>query len=464
MNKPKIIFRADASATIGYGHLVRSLALAGMLKYDFHLTFATREPTESIKEQILQDCDEIIVLDNDKHLQQLINMLTGNEIVVLDNYFFTTEYQRQIKAKGAKLVCIDDMHDKHYVADVVINHGISDPSKFSIEPYTKLCLGLEWALLRKPFRTLPKQSYHRQKGHIAIAFGGSDIHNLTEKYCNILAQETQVTKITAIVGEAYEHLTKLKGLNKVEVKMRLTAGQMAEMFRTVEFAILPTSTICIEAIACNCPVYAGYYVDNQIEYYKELKQQNRIHPLSNMLKGHTLQLDNTHTHHNAIVFNNYTSVFKALSLNIVNYVDMNPEQNQQVWQIRNLPQIRECMTNPNPFSFESHCNFVKTLKNSTTKLYWAIFQNNEFVGAYYVIGIHNKSGERGLFLNPEYWGKGYAETIEHQLFCTLKQQYKITTLRAEIKQINAKSLSYHHKLGYTTTSKENQTVLMSKII
>ena len=29
------------------------------------------------------------------------------------------DYQRAIKQKGCRLVCVDDMHDKHYVADVV---------------------------------------------------------------------------------------------------------------------------------------------------------------------------------------------------------------------------------------------------------------------------------------------------------------------------------------------------------
>ena len=41
----KIYFRADASATIGYGHFIRTLALADMLKDDFDCTFFTCHPT-----------------------------------------------------------------------------------------------------------------------------------------------------------------------------------------------------------------------------------------------------------------------------------------------------------------------------------------------------------------------------------------------------------------------------------
>lgn len=41
----KIYFRADASAQIGYGHFIRTLAIADMLKSEFDCTFFTVSPT-----------------------------------------------------------------------------------------------------------------------------------------------------------------------------------------------------------------------------------------------------------------------------------------------------------------------------------------------------------------------------------------------------------------------------------
>ena len=41
----KIYFRADAGAEIGYGHFIRTLALADMLKDDFSCVFVTQAPT-----------------------------------------------------------------------------------------------------------------------------------------------------------------------------------------------------------------------------------------------------------------------------------------------------------------------------------------------------------------------------------------------------------------------------------
>lgn len=41
----KLFFRADAGIKIGWGHFIRTLALADMLKDVFECTFFTQEPT-----------------------------------------------------------------------------------------------------------------------------------------------------------------------------------------------------------------------------------------------------------------------------------------------------------------------------------------------------------------------------------------------------------------------------------
>lgn len=146
----KVYFRADASANIGYGHFVRTLALADILKDNFDCIFFTCHPTLYQIKEMGKVC-RYVALDSKTHFDDFLSSLQGDEIVVLDNYFYHTEYQREIKNKGCKLVCIDDIHDKHYVADVLINPSLTDVSLFDVEPYTNLCLGFEWMLLRKAF-------------------------------------------------------------------------------------------------------------------------------------------------------------------------------------------------------------------------------------------------------------------------------------------------------------------------
>jgi len=152
MVKRKIIFRADGGPNIGMGHFIRTLALAEMLKDDFYCIYVTKSPSAYQIIEIEKVCHERLDLPaNKSHFKVFLNILKGDEIVVLDNYFFTTEYQRAIKNKGCKLVCIDDLHDKEFVADLIINHtpGVLK-NDYIAQPYTQLALGLDYAFF---FRT-----------------------------------------------------------------------------------------------------------------------------------------------------------------------------------------------------------------------------------------------------------------------------------------------------------------------
>lgn len=280
--KRKIYFRADAGPEIGYGHYIRSLALADMLKQDFDCTMFTQAPTDYQLREAEEVCNVVALPSNDSRFEKFLDYLTGEEIVVLDNYFFTTDYQRAIKAKGCKLVCIDDMHDKHYVADVVINHGDVTKDCFNAELYTQYCLGPKYYLLRRPFMIHPKGEH--KKGVYTICFGGSDPLNLTNKYLNIL-QDRHIEYVYTVVGDGYQFLESLLKNRKVNVLQSLSAQQMAKIFLKSETIICAASSICIEALACGCNVHAGYYVENQKPAYEYLKNNNWITPLGDMTKN-----------------------------------------------------------------------------------------------------------------------------------------------------------------------------------
>lgn len=283
MTKRKIFFRADADAQIGYGHFTRTLALADMLREYFDCTFFTQSPSEYQQREAEKICSLVALPSDNSKFEKFLNYLTGEEIVVLDNYFYTTEYQKRIKGKGCKLVCIDDMHDKHYVADVVVNHGLTDESLFDVEPYTRLCLGFDYALLRKPFLQKVDEK-KREKGHWFICFGGTDWNNLTYKYVSFLTISGLANKISIVIGDQYKHQEMLKSLSGVTIHRNLSADEMSDLLLMSEYAILPCSSICIEALSRGCKVCAGYYVDNQEDFYRNLAIQYLIYPLGNMLK------------------------------------------------------------------------------------------------------------------------------------------------------------------------------------
>lgn len=275
----KLFFRADADSVIGFGHFVRTLALAEMLKDDFDCTFYTAEPTENQKSEVTKICRLIELPADERKFKVFLNYLSGGEIVFLDNYFFTPEYERTIKEKGCKLVVLAPSKPHHY-ADIVINFVDNDLSNYSVESYTKIVAGLEWSILRKPFRE-PVNDHSKHKTGIVISFGGTDQYCLTEKVVDALDVNYRVSVImTSRVSQERRMLLKRKGVN---VYTDITADEVAFLFEQNEYAILSSSTVCLEALSRHSKVFAGYYVSNQVHFYNVLMSKGCICGLGDLL-------------------------------------------------------------------------------------------------------------------------------------------------------------------------------------
>lgn len=284
MNQRKVIFRADGGSTIGMGHFIRTLALAEMLKDDFYCIYATQSPTDYQKNEIDSVCQERIDLPSDEtHFDVFLNLLKGNDIVVLDNYYFTTEYQGAIKAKGCKLVCIDDIHDKHFVSDVIINHAEgTSKSQYSAEDYTAFCLGYKYALLRKDYLTNVSNEILK-KYACFVMIGGADPFNLTAKIISMIEPLQSSLPIAVVVGAGYNNEHLFKSYTNIELFKGIESLKVLQLMKESQFGIFPASTVAIEASAARLPFICGYFVDNQKEIYNGIDTNNLAICIGNYL-------------------------------------------------------------------------------------------------------------------------------------------------------------------------------------
>lgn len=432
----KIYFRADACQGIGYGHFIRSLALADMLKDDFLCTFFTVEPTPYQVSEMERVCPWQS-LPQATALADFLNLLQGDEIVVLDNYFYTTDYQRRVKEKGCKLVVTDDMHNIHNVADVVISHGLSDPTMFDVEPYTRLCLGFDWALLRRPFL---EAAQPMERTHITVCFGGSDQHDLTGKYIRMIKSACITTPIVAVVGDGYSpQQSKVEG---VDYRSRLSAEQMAHLFRTSTVVVCSASSVCIEAFACGARVAAGWYVDNQEQGYYRLRDNGNIIPLGNLLTATSLpdmsaQTTSPISSANKIA-QRYKNLFRTLAdsiyLRLARLSDCD-----MIYRWANDPLVRENSFNSNPIPYQDHCQwFTKTLTMSNVSFYIMVADGNPVGQAR--LSFEDEKATIAYSIASEYRGKGYGNKIIELLEQEAKTMSNITKLVALVKAGNEPSL------------------------
>lgn len=468
----KIYFRADADSVIGYGHFIRTLALADMLKDYFDCTFFTCHPTPYQASEMEKVCP-YVTLQEEIHYDEFLSYLYGDEIVVLDNYFFTTDYQRAIKQKGCRLVCIDDMHDKHYVADVVINHGLMDESLFDREDYTQLCLGHDWALLREPFlRPLPTCRSDKYAGRVTVCFGGSDSNNLTGRFVHFLCSQKEVKHVIAIIGDKH-CLDDEFNHSKVTLLRNQSAEQIVSLFRETDIAFLSASTVCLEALSQQVPAAVGYYVDNQKEMYADCVSSNLVLPLGNLLNLDMTRLEYSEMIKKARSLNKNSlsmipSRYKILFHNLfvywtfckdgfsfVDYRLLDEEHHSQIWYARNKDCIRLQMEHAELVSWDTHLKFVKRLFSQYLKIYMGVYRDDKLIGS---VNVEYKSifqVERGIFVLPEYWGEGESMLIEQALWVMLKGR-GIASIKAKVLKSNERSLYFHLKLGYRPDSNDNK--------
>jgi UDP-2,4-diacetamido-2,4,6-trideoxy-beta-L-altropyranose hydrolase len=280
MAEQKIIFRADGNTQMGLGHIYRCLALAEIIADDFDCFFYIQNPSIEITKEILKVCKGINALEETNELLNEANELPIEKgaIVILDGYHFNTPYQQVIKDKGAALVCIDDLADKHFVADAIINHNpyLADKA-YSMPLSSKLYQGVQYALIRPVFFT---SRHHTETNDIKsafICFGGSDSKNITLKATQACLK-AGIPKITVVTGSSYIFLGEFEKLigdsHQVRHVVSATADQMAAMIKESDFAICPSSTIAFEAATIGTAIITGYYTENQHLIEKFLSTEN----------------------------------------------------------------------------------------------------------------------------------------------------------------------------------------------
>ncbi|TPG40085.1 UDP-2,4-diacetamido-2,4,6-trideoxy-beta-L-altropyranose hydrolase [Flavobacterium pectinovorum] len=265
----RVVFRADGNSQIGYGHFIRSLGLAALINKEFNCVYATQTPTVYQLNEIKKICNHVIELsDSDKHYEEFLNFLNVGDIVVLDNYFFNSEYQIKIRKRGCKLIYIDDHNDKDYVCDVLINNIPGFPyESFKKEDYTKLCLGTDYALLREDFFN-PKYRIIKKKPHtIFMSFGGADFFNISEKIMTFLEEMNLFSEIHLLIGDAYRFFPSLEKFHNLKIHKNINANEVATLIATSDICIVPASSLLNEAASIGSKILLGFFAENQVQPY-----------------------------------------------------------------------------------------------------------------------------------------------------------------------------------------------------
>ena len=292
MSKETLLIRADASVSIGTGHIMRMIALGQAWQAQGgEVHFLCAEITPALEQRLASKGFHLLRIDatlgSQEDLSETMHLIAEtlradrkNARVVLDGYHFGSDYQLGIKAAGFKLLVVDDYgHADFYHADWVLNQNISAREELYAKrsPDTKLLLGPKFAMLRKEF--LAYKGWQREVAPVAkkilVTLGGSDPDNVTLKVIQVLIDLDMHAKV--VIGGSNPHLREIENFIQGQndsaafIEVIVNASNMPELMAWADLALAAGGSTAWELAFMGLPSLFVILAENQIGITTQLE-------------------------------------------------------------------------------------------------------------------------------------------------------------------------------------------------
>ncbi len=218
MTTPLAVCRADGSARIGLGHLVRSAALADALTLaGWQCIFAVARESVGAAAALLKAWPVIILDDPAAEAASLRHRLPeGCGLLVVDHYGRDADFERACRGWAERILVIDDLADRPHVCDLLIDQTPGrTPVAYRdrVPAHCRVATGSDFALLRPQFRRLRPAALARRRvasppRRLLVSLGGADADDLTSRVID--AASALPLAIDIVMGAAAPHLAAVK--------------------------------------------------------------------------------------------------------------------------------------------------------------------------------------------------------------------------------------------------------------
>ncbi len=296
----KIVFRADASSTIGTGHVMRCLALAqSVVRAGGEVVFVCRELPGHLCDEITARGFTVLRLpadtagaaqndsDGPPHAAWLgtswqqdaaqtraaLEPLAPVDWLVVDHYALDACWESTLRPLTKQLMAIDDLFDRPHDVDLLLNQNIlpgSSASYAGLLPSTcRLLLGPRYALLQGRYRELRSRIPPRggKIERVLVYFGGVDAANLTGRSLEaLLAAGCGELDIDVVVPVAGPHAELIRALSArlPGAHVHETLPSLAQLMANADLAIGACGTTSWERLSLGLPALVVTLSDNQL--------------------------------------------------------------------------------------------------------------------------------------------------------------------------------------------------------
>lgn len=505
-SETRVLFRVDANLNMGAGHLMRCISLAyAFTKLGHQILFIVSKETSDLI--LTLDSFEFDYLSLDvpeKADQEVINISSKNThpkslIVVLDGYWFDTNYLNNLKKIGLVLVVLDDENNRGPLpCDVIINSTESGKllGYQSSAPKALHLLGRGYALLRPEFQS-PDENHAADRSDLFVCFGASDVADLTLPIVDELIKHDELLRNLSIVtGPAYAfpELVKQKVSNYQAVQYHHNASNMASLMAKAKLAISASGGTIFELLSLGVPSILVVVANNQLAAAREheslgwckvidaregldlkaitslaLKLWSAPLLLENMrqkacaldVRGGALravraiiQLQKRKAENQASVLNAY-----GVCLREVQYTDI-----ERIRSWRNDPLINNMMFDQTYISVEQQKDWFSYVSSSTYQQHFLIEYKSQAIGIINIKSLDKKMSlgeakiiEPGLYIaEPRYRGNVLAFCPSLAVLDYCFEELACEQIVARVLRNNESAIKYNKALGYSFSAEEQK--------
>lgn len=277
-----LAIRADGGPEIGFGHLVRTRAIADeALSRGSNVTYLTRTPANV--ETVCPTTIDTVSLPESKERDAARQWVDHHnpDIVLIDSYEADTDYQSTLRESAETTATILD--DTRYVicADYLINGNIYGPELnyewCGEEP--AWCLGLEYLPIRRPIRHAAEEStsFRETPDRAVVTMGGSDIGGTTPAVCQ--AFDGVGVTIDVIIGPGFENHGEIEHAiaeTDAEFNRFEDPTDFAGLIARADFAVSAAGSTVYELLAVGTPTIAIPQAANQEPIARALADRDAI--------------------------------------------------------------------------------------------------------------------------------------------------------------------------------------------
>lgn len=299
------VIRADASTSIGSGHVMRCLTLAHRLKKEKNakVVFVMRVLPGNLIGVVEKQGFEVLKLlpANQKYslngyglwltvpmevdARQTIDLLQpylrehGCDVVdrlIVDSYALDEQWELMLRPYCREIMVIDDLANRRHDCDILLdqNFYLNKDIRYAelVPEHCKLLLGPDHALLREEFYEAKKHLRKRDGNikNILVFYGGSDLTNETGKAIEALVQlhdEGYNFTVDVITGVSNSRREKIK---KICSKYHFfhyycQVNNMAEFMNKADLMLGAGGSTTWERLYMELPALVTAVAENQIQ-------------------------------------------------------------------------------------------------------------------------------------------------------------------------------------------------------